>query len=304
MNKKPSSPPNAIAPFLNLFLCFLIVTAFGMASSLDARSSFFLRAPYVLTFFESAIYLFCAWWFFGFKKAEIAPLLSTRDGNLKRSLIIVAACAACYWLIESALLLIGKQSLGGLTLFHFDGFIPKTSFLAVMVLIGPFAEELLFRGYFQSRLTAAWGPTKAIIVASAVFGLMHSHVLLDVLSYLSFLFNQSSEDSIYSQIAPFMGVPTDLTSLFMRIGYTVFTALVIQGLSGALYGYLFYKTKSLWIPWIAHATHNLLVITNLNYENLEYVAIEILEMRGGIVFTVAVIIAATAGFVRALRAVR
>ncbi len=47
--------------------------------------------------------------------------------------------------------------------------------LAVLVigLLPGLGEELLFRGYIQTRLSRRWGPAVGVIVASALFGLMH-----------------------------------------------------------------------------------------------------------------------------------
>src|SRR5206468_5355746 len=48
-------------------------------------------------------------------------------------------------------------------------------FGAVIVLgvIAGSAEELFFRGYMQTRLTAAWRPAWAIVLTSAAFALLH-----------------------------------------------------------------------------------------------------------------------------------
>lgn len=49
--------------------------------------------------------------------------------------------------------------------------------LAAMVLCGgvaaPFAEELFFRGYVQTRLCARWGAPAGILASAALFGLVH-----------------------------------------------------------------------------------------------------------------------------------
>lgn len=52
---------------------------------------------------------------------------------------------------------------------------PMQTVAAVLVLgIMPgFAEEWLFRGYIQTRLSRAWGRWPAIAIAAALFGLMH-----------------------------------------------------------------------------------------------------------------------------------
>jgi membrane protease YdiL (CAAX protease family) len=48
-------------------------------------------------------------------------------------------------------------------------------FLVVVVVLGPFAEELLFRGFLVPRLAAEWGSGRALVVSSALFMLLHPH---------------------------------------------------------------------------------------------------------------------------------
>jgi membrane protease YdiL (CAAX protease family) len=43
---------------------------------------------------------------------------------------------------------------------------------AVVILVGPFAEELFFRG-LGVRVVAIWGATAAIVVTAVIFGLVH-----------------------------------------------------------------------------------------------------------------------------------
>jgi membrane protease YdiL (CAAX protease family) len=45
--------------------------------------------------------------------------------------------------------------------------------LAIIGVLAPLAEELFFRGYFQTRLRERWGPWPAIAIASVAFGLLH-----------------------------------------------------------------------------------------------------------------------------------
>jgi membrane protease YdiL (CAAX protease family) len=47
--------------------------------------------------------------------------------------------------------------------------------LAILVIgiVGPIAEELLFRGYVQTRLRERWGPVPAVLIAAALFGFLH-----------------------------------------------------------------------------------------------------------------------------------
>lgn len=46
--------------------------------------------------------------------------------------------------------------------------------LLLVISLGPgFGEELLFRGYMQTRLNQRWGPVVGIVSASVLFGVMH-----------------------------------------------------------------------------------------------------------------------------------
>jgi len=45
--------------------------------------------------------------------------------------------------------------------------------VVVFGVIAAAAEELFFRGYMQTRLAEAWGPSRAIVVTAACFGVLH-----------------------------------------------------------------------------------------------------------------------------------
>jgi membrane protease YdiL (CAAX protease family) len=48
-------------------------------------------------------------------------------------------------------------------------------FILDVVLVGPLAEELLFRGYLLPRLAAQFGSSAAMIVSAMMFMLIHPH---------------------------------------------------------------------------------------------------------------------------------
>ena len=48
-------------------------------------------------------------------------------------------------------------------------------FVFVVVFLGPFAEEWLFRGFMVPRIAARWGNGWALVVTSALFTLLHPH---------------------------------------------------------------------------------------------------------------------------------
>ena len=50
--------------------------------------------------------------------------------------------------------------------------IASSRYLCIGVLPG-FAEELLFRGYVQTRLSQRWGRWWGVGIAAALFGIMH-----------------------------------------------------------------------------------------------------------------------------------
>jgi membrane protease YdiL (CAAX protease family) len=60
-----------------------------------------------------------------------------------------------------------------------EGAVGPELFGAIFVfgVIAGSAEELFFRGYMQTRLAEAWGPARAVVAASACFGVLHVDVL-------------------------------------------------------------------------------------------------------------------------------
>ncbi len=68
---------------------------------------------------------------------------------------------------ESSVLNEIAQVIGGMTGFSLIGAV-----LTIGIAPG-IAEELLFRGYIQTRLTQRWGPGVGIFITAALFGLLH-----------------------------------------------------------------------------------------------------------------------------------
>ena len=48
----------------------------------------------------------------------------------------------------------------------------------LVVLVGPFAEEVFFRGFIQSGLVRRWGPVTGLLVSAAIFGIAHASVAI------------------------------------------------------------------------------------------------------------------------------
>ncbi len=79
--------------------------------------------------------------------------------------------------------------------------------LALLVLVHPIAEELLFRGYVQTRLRERWGPLAGIAITSLVFGFYHlpDRALFGVIfgAYLGWVahFNGGTRPAILAHMA-------------------------------------------------------------------------------------------------------
>lgn len=89
------------------------------------------------------------------------------------------------------------------------------------VIIGPFFEELIFRGVLLTFLLRKFSALKALLIVSILF----------VVSHIKF------ED------------------FFMLLFW------------GMVFGYLFYKTKSLWISFLAHSLTNFILL-NVTIEKI------------------------------------
>lgn len=128
----------------------------------------------------------------------IAERLSLRGlrGGLLPILVAMIGLPALSMVIENVALLSGVEISGTLemiatTIGSAEGF--QRLFIVLAIGIGPgLGEELLFRGYIQTRLLERHAPAVAILVSSLLFGLMHMDPLQSTLTvfmgvYLGFL---------------------------------------------------------------------------------------------------------------------
>ncbi len=62
----------------------------------------------------------------------------------------------------------------------FDDFGPLALAVSglLVVLVGPFAEEVFFRGFVLSGLVRRWGPVTGLLVSAAIFGIAHASVAI------------------------------------------------------------------------------------------------------------------------------
>lgn len=145
------------------------------------------------------------------------------------------------WAVVGVLLLLGVSQLIGV-LLQYSGITGGTNQIeriartrpqlllylipVAIVLIGP-GEELLFRGGVQGRLRRSFSPVPAIVMASALFGLVH--------------------------------VPAVVASSAVGVGSYVATTFVLGLVLGALYEY----TDNIVVPALAHGVYNAILFTAL-----------------------------------------
>jgi len=93
-----------------------------------------------------------------------------------------------------------------------------------MIFIGTFAEEIVYRGFFQERISWFIKPAYAIVFVSIVFGMVH-----------------------YS---------SDTISIVVYDTGTIFIDSII-------YGIIYNRNKNIYVSWIAHLLADLIGIVLL-----------------------------------------
>jgi membrane protease YdiL (CAAX protease family) len=92
-------------------------------------------------------------------------------------------------------------------------------------LIGGFCEEIMYRGFFQTRLASYFGELNGFILASSLFAIAH------IPSWIG----------IARSVELFSGI-------IMLLGWTIFSCY--------LFGWMFYKSKSILPSTITHSLFN------------------------------------------------
>ena len=130
------------------------------------------------------VMMFSTAWFFG-------PAM---HGGGARSLGLIQTSRSMSWLLPPAVLVavllfnaayVAVVTQLGIDLLKpqelpFDDYSPPAlAITGVMVILaGPFAEEVFFRGFVLSGLTRRWGPVVGLLVSAAIFSLAHASVAI------------------------------------------------------------------------------------------------------------------------------
>jgi membrane protease YdiL (CAAX protease family) len=112
-------------------------------------------------------------------EAAPAPLSPLRAGLQGVFYLITGIPRVLILLGMTDLLLFEGRGVGDRTLERLAasqlGVLGTALFVVDVVLLGPFAEETLFRGFLLPRLAAQWGETPALAMSSLIFALFHPY---------------------------------------------------------------------------------------------------------------------------------
>jgi membrane protease YdiL (CAAX protease family) len=158
--------------------------------------------------------------------------------------------------LDSLTWIIGLGQRGSIAIVRrvLEGAVGPELFAAVVVfgVIAGVAEELFFRGYMQTRLSQAWGPTRGVLVAAACFGVLHVdasgvHVALAFVMglYLGFVVERTGSV-----------LPAVVCHVLNNVGYTLQTAfggIVEDRFTNAMIAAACAVLVALCIAWVSRA---------------------------------------------------
>jgi membrane protease YdiL (CAAX protease family) len=163
-------------------------------------------------------------------------------GGVGMFLIFIAACG-----IQLAFLnIIGQRATLALTAADlYSGTTGSSVFFILLLLVGNVINSFMEEGLFR--------------------GLMLRHFLLK-LSFLKANFLQAAFFATWHLVQPIKHYQTGATDLMGVLMESV-VIFIGSGIIGLVYGYMYYKTGSLWAPWIAHFVNN--TILNFIYIQMD-----------------------------------
>jgi membrane protease YdiL (CAAX protease family) len=145
-------------------------------------TSALLSGIMIITFF---------WWDIRKSGEPFYPEIGLQKSKIKKSkglLLVLAALVSTHflaWIYRSVILpALGHEGIigGGSKMFSFiqtnGGVLEMSGFLLLALLVGPIMEEVVFRGYLQSSLAKRIPAWAAILIASIVFTVGHSPMIL------------------------------------------------------------------------------------------------------------------------------
>jgi len=129
-----------------------------------------------------------------------------------------------FWLVANYLYTpLREQIMGRITSMRV--WIPSLALLLVFISYQTLAEEIAFRGFIQGRLAPLWGTPLAISLSALFFAGFHWQV--------------------------YISLPVTLIDL-------MFVAL-----DGVIYGWIFARSRKIWVAWLAHLIADLVSLALL-----------------------------------------
>ena len=127
-------------------------------------------------------------------------------------------------------------------------------YLVVIALLPGFIEELLFRGYFQSRLHLRWHPAVCVTLSGVLFGLFHIHphaIVFATVVGMWFAYIAYCSGSTWPTIACHVAINALMTLLSWMAIYTFIDSGIGIGIILALSGLVPFVRSLRWLSDIS-----------------------------------------------------
>jgi uncharacterized protein len=155
------------------------------ATAIAERPMFLLVSSASMTLWSALIAAMSTWGIEGSARARLR-LGAPRAPTYVYALVALAVLAVSQ-VAASAIHLAGVDDVGAMS--HMSRVVagmPLADYLASLVIFGvaaPIGEELFFRGFVQTRLSARWGATAGVVVTAFLFGLLHADPVQSVAAF-------------------------------------------------------------------------------------------------------------------------
>lgn len=140
---------------------------------------------FILSMFEdwmsiyvaNAVLIACALWVIRRRKIFVTVLIGKLPSGFNWWLIVLMAVAMIPYAIgATAFIWVPITQLSpelAEQIFPSGNTLPGAHLLIIAVVLAPLVEEIIFRGLLFSRMVVKWGVTRAMVISSLAFGLLH-----------------------------------------------------------------------------------------------------------------------------------
>jgi uncharacterized protein len=185
-------------------LYFILATYIFLKMNIDLRPLIYSLSNRNIVVFVSLISLFLLILLFRFKFKQNINILGFSKVNIIKNIVLgILVAFAFFFIIDGLyLMLFPKQFQENIIEMITTLKNPVDYFLLFLgtVLLGPFIEEIVYRGILYSPFRKKYGPIKAIFIVSLFFGLVHTTFPLAFFAAISLTSLYEKTESIISTI--------------------------------------------------------------------------------------------------------